>query len=335
MKQVLSRIAGILLVIILVTLMAFFLSYLSPMDAAVKSFASMGISPTELQLAEKRAELGLDRPFLEQYVSWISGIFQGDLGQSYRNGKSVSLMMMEALPYTLALSATSMILTLVISVPIGLACAYWRDGVFDRIMQCVTYFFNAMPSFFVALLLLYVFSVRLKLFGILSTRELTGILMPTIAMSLPLSAWFSRQVRAYAIEQLSSTYVEGLRSRGVSEIRITVVHVLRNIMVPLFTIVGISLGMLLGGSAIVESIFHWPGLGFESIEAVGHRDYPFIGAYALVMAVIYLLVNGVIDLSYRYIDPRIKSVQMNSFDLLTQKKAVNLDVREANDDAQR
>lgn len=306
MRQITSRIAGVLLVILLVTLIAFLLSYLSPTDAAVKSFSSMGIAPTEQQLAEKRAELGLDKPFLEQYAKWMAGIFQGDLGESFRNGNPVAEILFGALPYTLALSFASMALTLVISVPLGLACAFWRGSVFDRAMQAVTYFFNAMPSFFVALLLLYVFSVRLKMFGVLSTRDFSGILLPTIALSLPLSAWFSRQVRGAAIEQLSSAYVDGLRARGVSDFRIVSVHVLRNITVPLLTLIGVSLGMLLGGSAIVESIFYWPGLGFESIEAVGHRDYPFIGAYALTMAVIYLLANGAIDLSYKYIDPRIR-----------------------------
>ncbi len=335
MKRIASHIAGVLLVVFLVTLIAYLLSYLSPTDAAVKSFSSMGVSPTEAQLAEKRAELGLDRPFIEQYASWIAGIFQGDLGESFRNGKPVAEMMLDALPYTLALSFTSMALTLVISVPLGLACAYWRGGVFDRVMQAVTYFFNAMPSFFVALLLLYVFSVRLKMVGVLSTRDLSGIIMPTLAMSLPLSAWFSRQVRASAIEQLACTYVDGLRSRGISELRIVAVHVLRNIMVPLLTLVGVSRGMLLGGSAIVESIFHWPGLGFESIEAIGHRDYPFIGAYALIMAVIYLLMNSIIDMSYRHIDPRIKAEAPDNGSAFGVRRVSANDAREALDDAAR
>ena len=168
-----------------------------------------------------------------------------------------------------------MALTLVIAVPLGLVCARRKGGILDKAMQAVTYFFNSLPSFFVALLLLYVFSVRLRLFGVMATRDFAGILMPTLAMSLPLSAWFMRQVRGYAIEQLSKGYVIGLRARGVSDARILWVHVLRNIGVPLLTLVGVSFGMLLGGSAIVESIFNWPGAGLAAIEAVGHRDYPF------------------------------------------------------------
>lgn len=304
-RKVARSLVGAVVVVFLVSIIAFALSYLSPTDAAIRSFSGVGISPTAEQLAAKRAELGLDQPFLVQYFTWVSNIFQDDLGTSYRTGAPVAEMLFQAIPYTLALSVTSILLTLVIAVPIGLVCAARRGGVFDQVMRVITYFFNSMPSFFVALLLLYVLSVRLHLFGVMATRDFAGILMPTLAMALPLSAWFARQVRAAAIEQLASGYVDGLRARGVSEARILWIHVLRNLSVPLLTLVGVSFGLLLGGSAIVESIFNWPGIGLAAIEAVGHRDYPFIGAYALAMAVIYLVVNALVDGSYRFIDPRV------------------------------
>ncbi len=304
-RRVVRSLVGAAVVVFLVSIIAFALSYLSPTDAAIRSFSGVGIAPTEEQLAAKRAELGLDQPFLVQYFTWLGSVFQGDLGTSYRTKAPVSEMLFSAIPYTLALSVTSIMLTLVIAVPLGLICAARRDGIFDNIMRFVTYLFNSMPSFFVALLLLYVFSVRLHWFGVMATRDFAGILMPTLAMALPLSAWFMRQVRGYAIEQLGRGYVEGLRARGVGEARILWVHVLRNLSVPLLTLVGVSFGLLLGGSAIVESIFNWPGVGLAAIEAVGHRDYPFIGAYALAMAVVYLVINALVDGAYRFIDPRV------------------------------
>lgn len=296
---------GALLVVFFVSIIAFALSYLSPTDAAVRSFSGVGIAPTAEQLAAKRAELGLDQPFLVQYFTWIGSIFQGDLGTSYRTKAPVAEMLFDALPYTIVLSFTSIVVTLLVAVPLGLLCAYKQGGILDNVMRVVTYFFNSLPSFFVALLLLYVFSVRLHLFGVMATRDFAGILMPTLAMALPLSAWFMRQIRGYALEQLSSGYVDGLRARGVSDGRIVWVHVLRNVSVPLLTLVGMSFGMLLGGSAIVESIFNWPGVGLAAIEAIGHRDYPFIGAYALVMAIFYLIINALVDWLYRFIDPRV------------------------------
>lgn len=305
LRRILGALIGAIIVIFFVSIIAFLLSYLSPTDAAIRSFSAVGVAPTAEQLAAKRAELGLNQPFLAQYFNWVGHVIQGDFGTSYRTKAPVAVMLFDAIPYTVTLSCTSVALTLVIAVPLGLVCASRRGGVLDRILQVVTYFFNSLPSFFVALFLLYVFAVRLHLIGVMSTRDFAGILMPTIAMALPLSAWFMRQVRGYAIEQLSSGYVVGLRSRGVSNVRILWVHVLRNIGVPLLTLVGVAFGMLLGGSAIVESIFNWPGVGLAVIEAVGHRDYPFIGAYALVMAVFYLVINALVDLSYRFIDPRI------------------------------
>lgn len=303
-RKVARSLAGAIVVVFLVSIIAFALSYLSPTDAAIRSFSSVGIVPTEEQLAAKRVELGLDQPFLAQYIAWVASLFQGDLGTSFRTGAPVAQMLFDAIPYTLALSVTSILLTLVIAIPLGLICAQRRGGVFDQVMRFITYLFNSMPSFFVALLLLYVLSVRLHLFGVMATRDFAGILMPTLAMALPLSAWFARQVRGQAIEQLGSEYVDGLRARGISEARILWVHVLRNLSIPLLTLVGVSFGMLLGGSAIVESIFNWPGVGLAAIEAVGHRDYPFIGAYALVMAVLYLVINALVDGAYRFIDPR-------------------------------
>lgn len=205
------------------------------------------------------------------------------------------------------LSFTSIALTLVLSVPLGLVCAYRRNGALDHVMRVVTYVFNSLPSFFVALLLLYVFSVRL---GICSMSWQRAILRVSLCRrwpwALPLSAWFMRQVRACAIEQLGLPYVDGLRARGVSDARILWVHVLRNMGVPLLTLIGVSFGLLLGGSAIVESIFNWPGVGLASIEAVSARDYPFIGAYALVMAILYLILNALIDASYQLIDRRLR-----------------------------
>jgi peptide/nickel transport system permease protein len=296
---------GAIVVVVGVTFLAYLLSYLSPTDPATRYFTDHGVVPTPDQLAAKRHELGLDRTFLEQYASWIAGVFQGDLGESYRNGRSVSGSLMSCLPYTLSLTATSLVLTLAISLPLGLACAYRKDGVLDNVVRAVTYAFCSLPTFFVALLLLYFLSVQLHLLPVRSTPDLAGIVMPTLSLALPLSAWYVRQVRTVALEQLDAPYVDGLRSRGVSEKSILFKHVLRNSLVPVLALVGISVGSLLGGSAIVESIFNWPGVGNLSVAAIGARDYAVVQGYALLMAIVYLVVNWAVGLLQRLIDPRI------------------------------
>lgn len=212
---------------------------------------------------------------------------------------------MRSLPFTLALTATSMLVTLAISVPLGLFCAYRKDGIVDNITRGITYLFCSLPTFFVALLLLYVLSVQLHLLPVRSTPDLAGIVMPTLSMALPLSAWYTRQVRTVALEQLDSSYVEGLRSRGITERRILFRHVLRNSLVPLLALIGISVGSLLGGTAIVESIFNWPGVGNLSVMAITARDYPVVQGYALLMAIVYLVVNYIVNVVSRRVDPRI------------------------------
>lgn len=304
--NVAKKLLGAAVVVVGVTFLAYLLSYLSPTDPATRYFTDHGMTPTPEMLEAKRHELGLDRPFLEQYLSWVASVFTGDLGESYRNGRSVAGSLMSAMPYTLALTATSLALTLAISLPLGLACAYRKDGVLDNVVRAVTYVFCSLPTFFVALLLLYFLSVQLHLFPVRSTPDLQGIVMPTLAMALPLSAWYVRQVRTIALEQLDAPYVDGLRSRGLSERRILFAHVLRNSLVPVLALVGISVGSLLGGTAIVESIFNWPGVGNLSVAAINSRDYPVVQGYALLMALVYLVVNWAVDILYRVVDPRMR-----------------------------
>lgn len=303
-KKATFRLLGAIVVVAGVTFLAFLLAHISPTDPATQYFSDRGVAPTESQLAAVRAEMGLDRPLLEQYFGWVAGLLQGDLGESYRNGAPVAESLAKALPYTLILTSTSMVLTLLIAIPLGLYCAYKKDGIVDKVTRVITYVFYSLPAFFIALILLYVLSVRLHVLPVTS-EGVVGVIMPTISLSLPLSAWYVRQVRTVALEQIESNYVDGLRSRGISEGSILFKHVLRNSLVPILSLVGISIGSLLGGSAIVECIFGWPGVGNLSVSAINMRDYTVVQGYALLMALVYLLVNWVIDILYRVVDPRI------------------------------
>ena len=306
LRRVATQVIGVVVVVVGVTFLAYLLSYLSPTDPATRYFTDHGTVPTATELAEKRHELGLDRPFIEQYASWMAALFQGDLGESYRNGRSVSGSLMSCLPYTLALTASSMVVSLAIAVPLGLLCACRKDGVADNVIRAVSYAFCSIPTFAVAFVLLYVMSARLHWFPVRSTPDLAGIVMPTLAMALPLAAWYVRQIRTIALEQLAAPYLDGLRSRGISERRILFCHVLKNSLMPVLSLVGLSVGSLLGGTAIVESIFSWPGVGNLSVAAIGARDYPVVQGYALLMAVVYLVVNFAVDIACRLVDPRVE-----------------------------
>ncbi|MBD9013505.1 MAG: ABC transporter permease [Lachnospiraceae bacterium] len=300
--------AGIQTLILLVgiTFLSFLLSWLSPGDAAERMLKKSGMMVTEEQLEAKREELGIDQPLLVQYKNWLVKLCKGDLGTSYKSKKEVVQELAKNLPYTAALTAVAMILVILISLPVGILCAQHRNGLFDNIWRGVTYLFSSLPSFFVALLLMYVLALKLGLLPVIATRNWKGILMPALVLALTLSAWYIRQVRAIVLKELSKGYIDGLKSRGISRRKILFGHVLKNSMLPLVTLFGISIGNMMGGTTIVESIFSWPGVGKMAVDAINYRDYPVIQGYVVWMALIFLVINFAVDASYRFFDPRVR-----------------------------
>lgn len=307
MLQYIMKKAGSFLVILIgITFISFLLSYLSPSDPVEIMMKKKGNMVSEKVIQQKREELGLDQPLAVQYVKWLKGIAKGDFGVSYKSNKPVFQEIKKCLPNTIKLTILSMILTMLISIPVGILCARYKDGFFDNIFRFITYLFSSLPSFFLALVLMYVFSLKLKLFPVIAKGNKEGIVMPALVLSLTLSAWYIRQVRAIVLKELGKEYVDGLLARGLSEIKILYGHVLRNCLMPLLTLIGISFGTMLGGSTIVESIFTWPGVGKMAVDAITSRDYPVIQGYVVWMAVIFLAVNAVVECSYSLIDPRIR-----------------------------
>ena len=300
--------AGIQTLILLVgiTFLSFLLSWLSPGDAAERMLKKSGMMVTEEQLEAKREELGIDQPLLVQYKNWLVKLCKGDLGTSYKSKKEVVQELAKNLPYTAALTAVAMLLVILISLPVGILCAQHRNGLFDNIWRGVTYLFSFLPSFFVALLLMYVLALKLGLLPVIATRNWKGILMPALVLALTLSAWYIRQVRAIVLKELSKEYIDGLKSRGISRRKILFGHVLKNSMLPLVTLFGISIGNMMGGTTIVESIFSWPGVGKMAVDAINYRDYPVIQGYVVWMALIFLVINFAVDASYQFFDPRVR-----------------------------
>ncbi len=295
-----------MITIVGITFLAFSLSYLSPGDPAQTMLARQGIAPSAELLEKTREELGLNRPMLAQYGAWLVGIIQGDMGTSIKSKRPVSEDLATALPNTLWLAGISMGLTFLLSTPLGIICAKRKGSIFDRAVQLLTYIFASLPGFFISLLLMYVFSVRLNLLPVIGSSGPKGIIMPVMVLSLTLTAWHTRQVRGIVLCELQNQYVIGARSRGVSEMEILLRHILKNSLIPIITLGGITFGALLGGSIIVETIFTWPGIGKLAIDAIGYRDYPMIQGYIVWMALIFLAVNALIELSYGWLDPRVR-----------------------------
>lgn len=307
-KHIGKRLLQFIPVLIGITLLTFVLLQLAPGDPATSRLAAGGITPTAEALAKTRHEMGLDKPVVIQYVDWIKDMLTGNFGNSYITDQPVSKLIADALPYTLRMAFLSMIFALLISIPTGIYTAAHKDSFGDSIARGFSFIGNALPNFIIAIFLLYVFSYKLAIIPILSVTEIRGMILPTVTLALVMSSRFIRQIRAATLDELSKDYVVGLRARGISERDILYKNVLKNIMVTLITIVGFSMGSLLGGTVVVETIFNWPGLGDMAMEAISRRDYPVVQGFVVWMSIMYMVINLITDISYTWFNPKIKEI---------------------------
>ena len=306
-KYIFKRLLSLVPILIGISFISFALIYFTGGDAVAVRYEAIGGMLSPELINQKREELGLNRPFIIQYLSWLSGIIKGDMGVSYVSGKPVFGYIIGKLPNTLLLSISSLITTILISLPLGTLSAIKRNSIFDNIIKAMSFIGNSLPNFFVALVLSYVFALQMKLLPVISQgTSFKSLILPTLTLSLAMSAKYIRQIRALIISELSKPYVSGARARGIKENTIIFFNVLRLTSLTLITLMALSFGSLLGGSAIVESIFMWDGIGKLAIESIKLRDYPVILAYVLWMAFIYVFINLLADISYYFLDPRLR-----------------------------
>lgn len=307
MKQYIGkRLLQLIPILLGISFLSFAMMHLAGGDAITQRLENAGVTVTQELIDAAKAELGLDRPFLLQYFSWLGGLFRGDMGTSYISGKNVFQTFVSKLPATIFLTAASIFLTVLISIPLGILSAVRQNKFTDYLIRFLSFTGNAMPNFFVALLLMYLFAIRLEWLNVISAGTgLKSLIMPALTLAIAMSAKYTRQVRAAVLDELGRDYVTGARARGVSESAILFRSVLRSAMLTIVTLLALSIGSLLGGTAIVESIFMWDGVGKLAVDAITMRDYPLIQAYVVWMAFIYVLVNLSADLIYHRLDPRV------------------------------
>lgn len=289
--------------------------YLAGGDAVTATLENQGVAVSQEIIDAKKHELGLDKPFIEQYGTWLVGLMTGDMGVSYVSDKEVFAMFTSKLPATIVLTIVSVLLTIVISVPLGILAAVKQNRFTDYLIRVLSFIGNSLPNFFVALLLILVFSVCLGWFPVVSSSigktglaslSIQGTILPAFTLAIAMSSKYTRQIRATVLEELNKPYVIGARARGISERTILIKHVLKSCMIMIVTLLALSIGDLLGGTAIVETIFQWDGVGKLAVDSITMRDYPLIQAYVAWMAIIYVMVNLVADLVYHRLDPRVR-----------------------------
>ena len=305
-RYVVSRLVQLVPILVGITFLSFAMMQLAADDAVDLMYEQSGGVSEEVKAA-KRAELGLDQPFLVQYGQWLKGIAMGDMGRSFISGKPVFEIFVEKLPATVELMLASILLTVFVATPLGILAAIHQNHPLDYGIRFLSFIGNALPNFFAGLLLIYFLALQLRLLPIMGQAgDWRGVVLPALTLAIAMGAKYTRQIRAMVLEELDKPYVMGARSRGVKERTILVKSVLRSVLTVIITLLALSMGSLLGGTAIVETIFLWDGVGKMAVDAILSRDYPLIQAYVAWMAIIYVGVNLAADLLCRWLDPRVQ-----------------------------
>ena len=308
-RWIIKRLLLMIPVLLGVIFVVFFIMNLTPTDAAEVILGSEG---TEEEKEALREELGLNKPLLVQYVNYIGDLLKGDMGTSYRSGYDIREQIFEKLPNTVLLASSAVLIAVVVGIPAGIISAKKQYSIFDRVVTFIALIFAATPGFWLGLVCVLFFAVELGWLpaaGMGSTFPdlLKSLILPAFTVSSNTMAMITRQTRSSMLEVINQDYIDTARSKGVSEKVVTVRHMLKNALIPIVTVIGLQFGVLLGGSVITENVFAWPGLGKYVVDSITNRDTPAVLGCVVVIAVLFSLVNLLVDLLYGFIDPRIKS----------------------------
>ncbi len=305
MMFVLRRLATAVPVVLGITVVAFLLIHLTPGDPA--KVILFGSNATPAQLAELRRQLGLDEPWWQQYLTFLGQLLHGDLGTSYLTHNSVAYELVTRAPSTLILTGSAMLVAVVIGVPLGMVAGVWPGSVLDRIARAVSFLGVAIPYFFLALLMVLLFSITLGWLPAIDDGSPAGLVIPAVSLGWGYAAILTRLIRGRVIEERQSEYVKSARARGAGEWRVMLRHVLRNSSTAVITTIGLQFGNILTGAAITEVIFGRPGLGSFLATAITNKNIPVVQGAVVVIGVAYVLINLVVDLVVGAVDPRTRS----------------------------
>lgn len=300
---VLRRAGQSLLVVMVVCLTVFLIRYAMPGDPAVLMLPE---SATEAQIDAMRQALGLNEPVWYQLRVYALGLVQGELGDSLRYRKPVIDLLLERFPITFYLAVSSLLLALSVGIPLGFIGAIWRGGVVEHVVNAIALFGQALPPFWLGIMLVLMFSVNLNWFPAFGVQDWRSFALPSVALAFHLIGLVTRLVRTGLQEEFQEQYFMVARSKGLAPRTLVIKHAFRNALLPLVTVVGLQFGQLLGGAVVIETVFALPGLGRLVLDAISARDYPVVQGLVLVFAIVFLFLQLVVDVLYCYINPRIR-----------------------------
>lgn len=302
------RLGQMVLVLLGISFITFCLVMLAPGDPVRQMIAgNEDIAVSQLEIDALRHELGLDKPFIFQYLDWLGRVLQGNFGFSFMMRKPVADALLDALPATVILALASSVFMLVFSIPLGIYTAVKQNTWSDYLVRGLTFAGVSVPNFWMGLMLLWVFALKFNIFPIIGGEvSIENLILPMTTLGIVMTSKYTRQVRATVLEELRQDYVMGARARGLSESHILWREVLPNALLPLVTLLGLAFGSLLGGAAVVEIVFSWPGLGYTVVQAITYRDFQTVQAIVLWIAFMYMVINLIVDISYNRLDPRLR-----------------------------
>jgi peptide/nickel transport system permease protein len=302
-RYIFKRIVYGLIVLFGLTIFSFVLIHLVPGDPAR---LMLGENANQEQVNALRDQLGLNKPLLTQYLDYLSKLCRFDYGNSYKTGRPVLTEILLRLPNTIELASAGMLIAIIVGITTGILAAKYKDRIIDWAAMSLSIFGLSIPSFWLGIMLILIFSVKLGWFPVANGTGLKELILPAITLGVLASTVISRITRSVMIEVLSSDYIRTAKAKGLNEWRILIIHAFRNAMIPVVTIVGLQIASLLGGTVIIEQVFSWPGLGSLAINSILARDFPMVQGIVLFIGIIFVTINILVDLLYGLIDPRIR-----------------------------
>ena len=306
-KYIIQRFLQLIPILIGITFLSFAMMRVAGSDAVTEMYENRGTAVSQEIIDAKKAELGLDQPFLIQYVSWLNGFLHGDMGTSYVSGKKVFDEFVSKLPATLLLTVMSILATVVISIPLGVLAAVCQDKWVDLLLRFFSFIGNAMPNFFVAMLLMQLLSIKLNLLPVIASGvNIRSALMPMLTLAIYPTSYLTRLTRASILEVMNQDYLRTERAKGMSEFVVVFIHALKNSLIPVITYLGPLTASILTGGFVAESVFSVPGLGRYFVSSISSRDYTMIMGVTIFYSALIVFMNLICDILYKIVDPRIQ-----------------------------
>jgi peptide/nickel transport system permease protein len=305
---IIRRLLQSIIVVLGVTVLVYFILF----QTGDPTFLSVSPDATVEEVERVRHQLGYDRPWIVQYGDFLGGLVQGDLGTSLRQQRPVLTVIRERLPATLELTIASLALALAVAVPAGIISATRRNSIWDNAVMLFAMTGQSVPVFFLGIMLLYIFGGQLGWFPIGGrgtggfVDEIKHLVLPAVALSAVSMSRNARLIRSNLLEVLGQDYVRTARAKGLREHAVILRHALKNSLIPVVTIIGLEFGVLLGGAVVTETVFAWPGVGSMAIKAIGQKDFPLVVGSVTILSMVFVFVNLLVDLTYGYLDPRIR-----------------------------